>query len=88
MADLVAAARTFIWSYMAVEYPLKLSIAALVNGGKGTSSRLLRKNDAHIASRYGKGLLSAPRYLAASTGGAPLTTLPHYVEHQRAASPP
>jgi REP element-mobilizing transposase RayT len=48
-----------------------------VNALKGTSSRLLRKEMPHVASRYWKVVLWTPSYFAASAGGAP----------QRASSP-
>jgi hypothetical protein len=32
---------TFVWSYLVVEYPLKLSIAALVNGRKRNQQQLV-----------------------------------------------
>ena len=71
-----------------IEYPPKLSISALVNALKGTSSRLLRKERPDIAHRYVDGVLWSPSYFAASTGGAPLDVVRRYVEQQRAAASP
>jgi len=69
--------------HLLVEYPPKLSVTALVNALKGTSSRLLRKERPDLASRYWKGVLWTPSYFAASAGGAPLTVLRRYIEQQR-----
>jgi putative transposase len=71
--------------HLLVEYPPVVAISGLVNSLKGVSSRLLRK-------RYGPALIKthrqhlwSPSYLAASTGGAPLTLVERYVEAQREA---
>lgn len=72
--------------HLLVEYPPKLSVTALVNALKGTSSRLLRKEMPHVASRYWKGVLWTPSYFAASAGGAPLVVVKRYVEDQRGSS--
>jgi putative transposase len=71
-----------------VEYPPKVSISALVNALKGTSSRLLRKERPDIAGRCCDGVLWSPSYFAASTGGAPLDVVRRYVEQQRASTSP
>ena len=71
-----------------IEYPPKVSISALVNALKGTSSRLLRKERPDIARRYSDGVLWSPSYFAASTGGAPLDVVRQYVEQQRASASP
>jgi putative transposase len=71
-----------------IEYPPKVSISALVNALKGTSSRLLRKERPDIARRYVDGGLWSPSYFAASTGGAPLDVVRRYVEQQRASASP
>ena len=71
-----------------IKYPPKVSVSVLVNALKGTSSRLLRKERPDIAHRYFKGVLWSPSYFAASTGGAPLEVVRHYVEQQRASSSP
>jgi putative transposase len=74
--------------HLLVDYPPTLSVSALVNVLKGTSSRLLRKERPDIASRYWKGVLWTPSYFAGSAGGAPLTVLRLYVEEQRVSSLP
>ena len=74
--------------HLLLEYPPKLSISALANAFKGTSSRGLRKLRADIAARYRDGVLWSPSYFAASTGGAPLEKIRQYVEQQRASSSP
>ena len=71
--------------HMLVEYPPKVSVSALVNILKGTSSRMLRQARPDIARRYYKGTLWSPSYFAASTGGATLETIKRYVEAQRSA---
>jgi len=71
-----------------IEYPPKVSISALVNALKGTSSRLLRKERPDIARRYFDGVLWSPSYFAASTGGAPLDVVRRCVEKQRASASP
>jgi len=71
-----------------IEYPPKVSISALVNALKGTSSRLLRKARPDIARRYFDGVLWSPSYFAASTGSAPRDVVRRYVEQQRASASP
>jgi len=73
--------------HLLVAYPPKVSISALVNALKGTSSRLLRRVRPDLARRYWRGVLWTPSYFAASAGGAPLAVLRQYVEQQRASSP-
>ena len=43
--------------HLLVEYPPKLSVSAMVNALKGTSSRLLRRGRPDIAVNYDKGVL-------------------------------
>ena len=74
--------------HLLVEYPPKLSVSALVNAFKGTSSRGLRQARPDIASRYRGGVLWSPSYFAASAGGAPLEKVKQYLEQQRASSSP
>ena len=71
--------------HMLVKYSPKVSVSALVNILKGTSSRMLRQARPDIARRYYKGTLWSPSYFAASTGGATLETIKRYVEAQRSA---
>ena len=74
--------------HMLVEYPPKVSVSALVNILKGTSSRMPRQARPDIARRYYKGILWSSSYFAASMGGATLETIKRYVEAQRSAPPP
>lgn len=70
--------------HLLVEFPPKLSVSAMVNAFKGTSSRRLRQERPDIAARYWrKGVLWSPSYFAATTGGATLETVKKYVETQR-----
>ena len=71
-----------------IEYPPKVSISALVNALKGTSSRLLRQARTDIAARYRDDVLWSPSYFAASTGGAPLEQVKQYIQQQRASAAP
>ena len=56
--------------HLLIEYPPKVSVDAMVNALKGTSSRLQRKERPDIAVRYWQGTLWAPSYFAGSAGGA------------------
>ena len=74
--------------HLLIEHPPKLSVSALVNAFKGTSSRGPRKARSDIAARYRDGVLWSPSYFAASTGGAALEKVKQYVQQQRASSSP
>jgi putative transposase len=74
--------------HLSVEYPPKVSVSALVNALKGTSSRVLRRLRPDIGRRYWKGVLWSPSYFAASTGPATLEKVKQYVEAQRASPVP
>ncbi|WP_405145217.1 IS200/IS605 family transposase [Sphaerisporangium sp. NBC_01403] len=70
--------------HLLVHYPPKVAISKLVNSLKGVSSHYLRKEfigQANRATMHGH--FWSPSYLAASCGGAPLTTIKQYIEHQR-----
>ena len=69
--------------HLLVEYPPKIAVASLVNSLKGVSSRLLRKQRPDIEKRYWKNMLWSPSYFAASCGGAPISIIQQYVEHQQ-----
>jgi len=69
--------------HLLVEYPPKVAISKLVNILKGVSSRRLRVLHPEIAKRYYQGVLWSSSYFAASCGGAPLSIMRQYVEHQR-----
>ncbi len=69
--------------HLLVNYPPKVSVSALVNSLKGTSSRILRKERPDIAKRfYYKGVLWSPSYFASSCGGAPISIIRQYIEQQ------
>jgi putative transposase len=74
--------------HLLVEYPPKLSVSALVNAFKGTSSRRLHQARPDIRARHRSESLWSPSYFAASTGGATLEKVKQYVENQRRASSP
>ena len=74
--------------HLLVEHPPKLSVSALVNAFKGTSSRGLRKARSDIAARERDGVLWPPSYFAASTDDTPLEQVKQYVQQQRASSSP
>ena len=67
--------------HLLVEYPPKVPVSKLVNGLKGVSSRLLRKERPDIQNRYWKGVLWSPSYFAA--GGAPISVVRQYIEQQK-----
>lgn len=69
--------------HLLVEYAPTLSLPRLVNSLKGVSSRRLRVLHPDIAARYYKGVFWTHSYFAASCGGAPLSIIRQYVEHQR-----
>ena len=66
--------------HLLVAYPPKVQVSRLANALKGVSSTMLRKNyPVHTHQDH----LWSPSYLAASCGGAPLTTIRPHVENQR-----
>lgn len=69
--------------HLLVEYPLKVAVSNLVNGLKGVSSRLLRKERSDIQKRYWKRVLWSPSYFASSCGGAPISIVWQYIEQQQ-----
>ncbi|MGM0691637.1 MAG: IS200/IS605 family transposase [Pseudomonadota bacterium] len=69
--------------HLLVNYPPKVAVSALVNSLKGVSSRLLRKARPDLQSRYFKGRLWSLSYFSASCGGAPISIVRQYIEHQR-----
>lgn len=67
-----------------VHYPPKVAISKLVNSLKGVSSHYLRKEFTGRVNRATMhGHFWSPSYFAASCGGAPLTIIKQYIEHQR-----
>jgi putative transposase len=69
--------------HLLVNYPPKVAVSNLVNSLKGVSSRLLRIERPNIRNRYWKGVLWSPSYFAASCGGAPISIVRQYIEHQK-----
>ena len=69
--------------HLLVEYPPKLAVSVLVNGLKGVSSRLLRKERPDLKKRYWKNVLWSPSYFASSCGGAPISIIKQYIEQQQ-----
>jgi putative transposase len=74
--------------HLLIEHPPNLSVSALVNAFKATSSRGLHEARPVIAARYRDGVLWSPSYFAASTRGAPLENVEQYVQQQGASSSP
>jgi putative transposase len=72
--------------HLLVFYPPKVPLSELVNSLKGVSSRLLKQEfpaiNAFWSVRKSRGVLWAPSYFAGSVGGAPLSVLKTYIEHQ------
>ena len=70
--------------HLLVDMPPKVSPSALVNSLKGVSSRLLRAADFPEVRRklWGDHFWS-PSYFVASTGGATLDKVRHYIQNQR-----
>ena len=70
--------------HLLVNYPPKISVAALVNSCKGVSSRLIRKkNYPSIQKKLWGGALWSPSYFAGSCGGAPIAVIRQYIEQQQ-----
>jgi putative transposase len=74
--------------HLLIEHPPDLSVSALVNAFKATSSRGLHKARPVIAARHRDVVLWSPSYFAASTGCAPLENVEQCVQQQRASSSP
>jgi putative transposase len=67
-----------------VLYPPKVAISKLVNSLKGASSRVLRNEPPDPAQcTYHKGVLWSPSSFAAACGGAPMSIIRQYIEHQQ-----
>ena len=70
--------------HLLVEYPPKVAVSALVNSLKGVSARRLRAEftgRVNQASMHGH--FWSPSYFAASCGGAPLSIIRQYIDHQQ-----
>ncbi|OPX20338.1 MAG: IS200/IS605 family transposase [Desulfobacca sp. 4484_104] len=72
--------------HLLVHYPPKVAISKLVNSLKGVSSRHLRRRFPELERHYWKGMLWSPSYFAGSCGGAPISVIKQYVEHQKKPS--
>jgi putative transposase len=71
--------------HLLVEYPPKVAVPALVNSLNGVSARRMRPEFTGRANQHIRhGHSWSPSYLAASCGGAPLSTIRQYIEQQRA----
>ena len=74
--------------HLLVSYPPKQSLAGLINGLKGVSSRRLKQEFPELESFWtvakSKNALWSPSYFAASSGGAPIETLSRYIQNQNA----
>lgn len=70
--------------HLLVSFPPTVEISRLVNSLKGVSSRIMRRDHPELERHYwrAKRLWSAS-YYAGTSGGAPLATLRHYIEHQQ-----
>ena len=69
--------------HLLVHYPPKVAISKLVNSLKGVSSRHLRRRFPELERHYWKGMLWSPSYFAGSCGGAPISVIKQYIEHQK-----
>jgi putative transposase len=76
--------------HLLVNYPPKVRLSELVNSLKGVSSRRLKQEFPSIQAfwsvRKSRGVLWTPSYFAGSVGGAPLSILKQYIEHQKGAA--
>jgi len=69
--------------HLLMNYPPSVSVSKLVNSLKGASSRRLRGERPDIAKRHcWRAALWRPSYFAASCGGAPVSVVRQYIEHQ------
>ena len=68
-------------------YPPKVAVSKRVNGLKGVSSRLLRKqNYPMIQNALWGNALWSPSYFASSCEGAPLSCIKNYIQEQKTPS--
>jgi len=68
--------------HLLVNYPPKVSVSSLVNSLKGASSRVLRQQHPEIRKKLWGNALWSPSYFAGSCGGAPLSIIKQYIEHE------
>jgi putative transposase len=70
--------------HLLVHYPPKVAVTKLVNSLKGVSARILRRDFTGRVNRaITHGHFWSPSYFAASCGGAPLSIIQQYIEHQQ-----
>ncbi len=71
--------------HILIELPPNLDLSKFVNNLKTTTSRLIRRDFAKQLSRvYRKPVFWSRSYCIISCGGAPLSVIKQYVEHQAA----
>ena len=73
--------------HLLINYPPKVAVSKLVNGLKGVSPRLLRKQNCPTIQNvlWGNALWS-PSYFASSCEGAPLSCIKNYIQQQKTPS--
>ena len=74
--------------HLVVEYPPKVSISDMVNGLKGNSSFVVRRDcKQEIVGKLWGSAFWSPSFFAASCGGAPIEILKLYVQSQQTKTP-
>ena len=74
--------------HLVVEYPPKVSISDMVNGLKGSSSFVVRRDcKQEIVGKLWGSAFWSPSFFAASCGGAPIEILKLYVQSQQTKTP-
>ena len=69
--------------HLLVNFPPKVAPSRLVNSLKGVSSRRMRQEFPDLRRHYYRAnRLWSASYFAGSVGGAPISTLRHYIEQQ------
>jgi putative transposase len=69
--------------HLLVNFPPKVALSKLVNSLKGVSSRRMRQEFPNLARHYYRAnKLWSGSYFAGSVGGAPISVLRQYIEHQ------
>jgi putative transposase len=69
--------------HLLVHSPPKVAVSKLVNSLKGVSSRRLAQQYGRLPRYFWNGVLWSPSYFAGSVGGAPISVLRQYIEHQQ-----
>ncbi|MEU1431787.1 IS200/IS605 family transposase [Nocardia sp. NPDC005746] len=69
--------------HLLVTFPPKVALSKLVNSLKGVSSRRMRQEYPELARHYWRAThLWSGSYFAGSVGGAPISAVRDYIEHQ------